>query len=83
MIYALKNKELLKAYLKLFLAFGKLIFLWLFAGSMFTALIDLIGSQFFCFAWDWDQQLEIYGVILLVVIFFTYWLSRLQNNFKK
>lgn len=79
----MKNKELLKAYLKLFLTFGKLILLWLFAGLMFTASIDLIGLQFFCFAWDWDQQLEIYGVSLIVVIGFTYWLSRLKNNFKK
>lgn len=79
----MKNKELLKAYLKLFLTFGKLILLWLFAGSMFTALIDLIGSQFFCFVWDWDQQLEIYGVSLIVVIGFTYWLSRFQDNFGK
>ena len=79
----MKNKELLKAYLKLFLTFGKLILLWLFAGVMLTALIDLVGSQFFCFAWDWDQQLEIYGVALLVVIFFTYWLSRLQDDSRK
>lgn len=79
----LKNKDLLKAYLRLFLAFGKVILLWLFAGVMFTALIDLVASQLFYFVWDWGQQLEIYGVALLVVIFFTYWLSRLQNDFKK
>lgn len=79
----LKNKDLLKAYLRLFLAFGKVILLWLFAGVMFTALIDLVGSQLFYFVWDWGQQLEIYSVSLILVIGFSYWLSQLQDESRK
>lgn len=79
----LKNKDLLKAYLRLFLAFGKVILLWLFAGVMFTALIDLVGSQLFYFVWDWGQQLEIYSVSLILVIGFSYWLLQLQDESRK
>lgn len=79
----LKNKDLFKAYLRLFLAFIKLILLWLFAGVMFTALIDLVGAQLFHFVWDWGQQLEIYSVSLIMVIGFAYWLSRLQDDSRK
>lgn len=80
MVRFLKNKKLFKAYLNVIIAFVRLIFTWLFAGLMFTMLIDLLGYNFFHFAWNWRQQLEIYGVSLLIVIVFTYWLSRLLKH---
>lgn len=76
----LKNKKLFKACLNVVIAFVRLIFTLLFAGLMFTVLIDLVGYNFFHFAWNWKQQLEIYGIALLAVIVFTYWLSRLLKH---